>query len=111
VVWKSSFNKPLIISEFGCEALYGNHGPADVASSWSEEYQEQLYKDQLAMFKSIPMLQGVCPWILTDFRSPRRLHPVLQDGVTGMWNRKGLLSDKGYKKKAWYVMHDYYQTK
>jgi len=28
-----------------------------------------------------------------------------------MWNRKGLLSDKGFKKKAWYVMRDFYKKK
>lgn len=106
IVWKSLFEKPLIVSEFGGEALYGNHGPADVASSWSEEYQEQLYKDQVAMFKTIPFLRGTCPWILVDFLSPRRMLPYYQDG----FNRKGLLSDKGYKKKAWYVMKDFYSS-
>jgi beta-glucuronidase len=30
--------------------------------------------------------------------------PGKQDG----WNRKGLLSDKGQKKKAWSIIHDYY---
>lgn len=104
VEWVSDFNKPLIISEFGGEALYGNHGPADIASSWSEEFQERLFKDQVAMFKKIPFLRGCCPWILADFQSTRRLHPLYQNG----WNRKGLLSDKGNKKKAWFVMKEFY---
>lgn len=100
-------NKPVIISEFGGEALYGNaKEPKDAASSWSEEYQEQIYKDQIEMFKNAPNLAGICPWILCDFRSLSRLHPLYQKG----WNRKGLLSDKGEKKKAWYIMKDYYQT-
>ncbi len=103
--WKSLFNKPLIMSEFGGEALYGNHGSSDTASSWSEEFQEQVYKDQLAMLKKISFLRGMTPWILADFRSPGRLHPIYQQG----WNRKGLLSDKGLKKKAWFVVHDYYK--
>ena len=96
--------KPLIISEFGGEALYGQHGPADVASSWSEEYQEALYRDNLRMFENIPNLRGVSPWILFDFRSPFRFHPANQEG----WNRKGLVSDQGYRKKAWYLMKAYY---
>ncbi|WP_345951970.1 glycoside hydrolase family 2 TIM barrel-domain containing protein [Mucilaginibacter sp. PAMB04274] len=107
VIWKSNFNKPLIISEFGAEALYGNHGPADTASLWTEEYQEQLYKDNINMFNKTPFLAGVCPWILADFRSPSRMQAQFQQG----WNRKGLLSDKGFKKKAWYVMHKYYLQK
>ena len=93
------------MSEFGAEALYGNHGSFDTASSWSEEYQEQLYKDQLAMLKKIPFLRGTIPWVLVDFRSPGRRHPVYQQG----WNRKGLLSDQGLRKKAWYIVHDYYK--
>lgn len=107
VIWESKFNKPLIISEFGAEALYGQHGPVDNASLWSEEYQEQLYKDNIKMFKKISFLAGTCPWILIDFRTPYRMNLKYQDG----WNRKGLLSDKGKKKKAWYVMHQFYAEK
>jgi beta-glucuronidase len=105
VIWKTVFEKPLIISEFGGEALYGKHG-TDVAS-WGEEYQAQLYKDNINMFQNIPNLAGVCPWILADFRSPRRLHPINQDG----WNRKGLISDRGFKKQAWYVLKHFYEKK
>lgn len=106
--WKSKFNKPLIISEFGGEALYGNKKePKDAASSWSEDYQEGIYKDQLRMFQHIPFLVGTCPWILEDFRSPVRMNSVFQKG----WNRKGLLSDQGKKKKAWYVMQQFYRSK
>lgn len=103
--WRSPFNKPLVISEFGAEALYGNHGPSDTASSWSEEYQEQVYKDQVTMFKNMPFLRGTCAWLLADYRSPKRMHQAYQSG----WNRKGLLSDQGFKKKAWYVLADYYK--
>ncbi|MFN7117266.1 MAG: glycoside hydrolase family 2 protein [Saprospiraceae bacterium] len=103
--WTTPYNKPLIISEFGGEALYGNYGDKDVASSWSEEHQEQLYQRQISMFSNIPFLRGTTPWILTDFRSPRRQLPHLQDG----WNRKGLLSEQGQKKKAFFVMQNYYQ--
>jgi beta-glucuronidase len=104
IVWENPYNKPIIISEFGAEALYGNHGSKDTASSWSEEYQEQVYKDQITMLSNIPFLRGVSPWVLADFRSPTRNLPGLQDG----WNRKGLISDKGYKKKAWYIMQAWY---
>ena len=103
--WENPFHKPLIMSEFGGEALYGNHGAADTNSSWSEERQEQLYREQIAMLKHIPFLRGTCPWVLADFRSPGRLNPIYQQG----WNRKGLLSDKGLKKKAWFVVNDYYK--
>ena len=47
-------DKPLIISEFGGEALYGQSGDENVVSSWSEEYQARLYRDNIRMFDNIP---------------------------------------------------------
>lgn len=106
-VWEVDTDKPLIISEFGGEALYGQEGSRDVVSSWSEDYQARLYEDNIRMFDNIPNLAGVSPWILFDFRSPFRFHPTNQEG----WNRKGLVSDRGQRKKAWYIMRDYYNKK
>jgi beta-glucuronidase len=56
------------------------------------------------MLIKIPQLRGVSPWILCDFRSPRRLLPGIQDG----WNRKGVIGQNGTKKKAFYVLEDFY---
>lgn len=105
--WEVAKGQPLIISEFGGEALYGKTGDADVVSSWSEDYQATLYKSNLEMFKHIPNLRGTSPWVLFDFRSPFRFHPTNQEG----WNRKGLISDQGYRKKAWFLMKAYYDSK
>jgi beta-glucuronidase len=104
--WDVAKGKPLIVSEFGAEALYGKTGDADLVSSWSEDYQATLYRDNLEMFKHIPNLRGTSPWILFDFRSPFRFHPTNQEG----WNRKGLVSDQGYRKKAWFLMKEYYDS-
>lgn len=106
-VWDVNPDKPLIISEFGGEALYGQSGSEDIVSSWSEDYQARLYRDNIEMFNHIPNLAGVSPWILFDFRSPFRFHPANQEG----WNRKGLVSDRGQRKKAWYLMRDYYNSR
>jgi beta-glucuronidase len=101
-------NKPVFISEFGGEALYGSsYGPTDEAAFWKEEYQEKIYRDQIEMFNTVPNLSGVCAWLLFDYKSPVRMHPVYQKG----YNRKGLLSEKGEKKKAWYVLNAYYKQK
>ena len=56
------------------------------------------------MISQIPQFRGVSPWILYDFRSPKRLLPNIQDG----WNRKGLISQNGTKKKAFYVLRKFY---
>src|SRR5687768_8114390 len=107
--WKLAYtDKPVFISEFGGEALYGdNKGPTDEAAYWTEAYQEKIYIDQVEMFNTVPNLSGVCPWLLFDYRSSGRMHPVYQKG----YNRKGLLSEKGDKKKAWYVMKEYFNKK
>ena len=101
--WKSKYQKPLVMSEFGGDALFGHHG--DPLTRWTEEYQESIYQHQIAMLKKIPFLRGTSPWILTDFRSPRRPLPGIQD----YWNRKGLISDRGEKKKAFYVLQGWYR--
>jgi beta-glucuronidase len=101
--WKSKYQKPLVMSEFGGDALYGNHG--DALTRWTEEYQESIYQHQLGMLKRITFLRGTAPWILMDFRSPRRPLSKIQD----FWNRKGLISNRGEKKKAFYIMQRYYR--
>jgi beta-glucuronidase len=109
VKWNFGYpDKPVFISEFGAEALYGsNAGPTDEASGWTEEYQKQVYTDQIEMFKTIPNLCGISPWLLFDYKSLGRMNQVYQKG----YNRKGLLSEKGEKKKAWYIMNEYYKKR
>jgi beta-glucuronidase len=91
-----------VISEFGGGALQGFHG--DKLMRFSEEFQEDLYRQTLPMLQRIPQFRGVTPWILCDFRSPRRLLPNIQDG----WNRKGLIGENGIKKKAFSVLKAFY---
>lgn len=100
--WDIRFNKPVVISEFGGGALQGLHGT--IEERWTEEYQEYLYQQNLAMIEKIPNIRGTSPWILADFRSPKRLLPGIQDG----WNRKGLISDNGIKKRAFYTLKSFY---
>ena len=103
--FKVNYNKPVIITEFGADALGGLHADSD--TRWSEEYQDLLYKNQFKMLDAIPGLRGMTPWVLTDFRSPRRPHPYYQD----FWNRKGLISETGKKKQAFYTLKAYYDQK
>jgi len=102
--WISEYDKPLIMSEFGGDALFGYHG--DAATRWTEEYQQNLYEHQIGMLKRIPFLRGTTPWVLKDFRSPRRTLPHLQD----YFNRKGLVSEHGEKKEAFFVLQRFYKA-
>ena len=103
--WEIPYNKPVIVSEFGGGAKYGFHGEKN--QRWTEEFQENLYIENCAMLDKIEGLAGTTPWILKDFRSPRRLLTDVQD----YYNRKGLFSDKGEKKKAFYVLKEWYERK
>lgn len=101
--WETVYDKPLFFSETGAGALSGFH--ADTLTRWSEEYQEWYYREQVEMMKRMPdNFTGLSPWILVDFRSPRRNNPIYQEG----WNRKGLIGENGEKKKAFYVLKAYY---
>jgi len=102
IAWKTPYNKPVVLSEFGAGALAGYHG--DDETAWTEEYQANIYRHQVAMFQRIPFLQGTVAWILMDFRSPRRPVPHIQD----YFNRKGLYSIRGEKKQAFYILRDFY---
>lgn len=105
VRWVVPYDKPVLISEFGADALQGYHG--DRGTRFTEEYQADLYRQTLAMLEKIPQLRGMTPWILCDFRSPRRALPNIQDG----WNRKGLIGENGVRKQAFSVLRDYYGRK
>ncbi len=104
ISWKTIYNKPLVISETGADAAYGLHGGTN--ERFTEEYQENYFKHQLGMLNKIEFLRGISPWILADFRSPRRPLPTVQD----FWNRKGLISEHGEKKKAFYVVKSFYEN-
>jgi len=101
--WDIRYPKPVIMSEFGGDAKAGLHGDAKVR--WTEEFQANLYEHQFVMLNQIAQLRGMCPWVLMDFRSPRRLLPGIQDN----FNRKGLISDTGQKKQAFFLLQKAYR--
>ena len=91
------------MSEFGGDAKAGLHGSPN--DRWTEEYQANIFRHQLGMLNRIPQLRGMSPWILMDFRSPRRVLPGIQDN----FNRKGLISDQGEKKQAFFILQKAYK--
>jgi len=103
--WDIRYDKPVVISEFGAGALFGFHG--DSLTVWSEEHQAYVYDYTMKGLKNVPYLSGLTPWILADFRSPRRPLANIQD----FYNRKGLISSTGQKKAAFYVLQKYYRQR
>lgn len=105
VRFKNIFGKPIVISEFGAGAKYGNR--SEQALIWSEEYQAKVYEAQVSMLSNSEAVQGMSPWILKDFRSAMRN----LNGIQEIYNRKGLVSEKGEKKLAFKVLQDFYGKK
>ena len=105
VTWEINYDKPVFVSEFGGSAKQGYHG--DVNTIFTEEFQENLYRKSLGMIDKIDGFVGTSPWILADFRSPRRL----LDGIQDDYNRKGIYSNTGIKKKAFFVLKEFYDKK
>ena len=103
--WEVPSGKPLLFSEMGAGATAGLHQPGR-AGKFSEDYQAEYYRQTLAMLSRIPTFAGISPWILKDFRSPRRQRPEIQDG----WNRKGLVSETGERKLAFEVLAQWFQA-
>lgn len=106
IEWREPVDKPMVFSEFGAGALAGTRDPSADPHKFSEEYQAEYYRQTLKMAAKIPFLRGLSPWILKDFRSPRRQNPTYQQG----WNRKGLESETGVHKQAFDVLAAYYRS-
>lgn len=101
----SSPTKPVIITEFGADALAGHHGT--VTDKGTEECQAYIYERQMETLEKIDYIKGMTPWILYDFRCPRRTSYIQK-----YYNRKGLLSaDKKYRKMAFEVLQRFYKKK
>ena len=97
--------KPVVISETGADALAGQHG--DGGALFTEEYMAEVYRNQLAILDRYGYVRGIAPWILYDFRSPRR-----QNHYQRGFNRKGLIAaDKSRHKMAFYVLQAFYRRK
>ena len=98
----SNPDKPVIITEFGADALAGHHGT--ITDKGTEECQEAIYEKQVEILGSMEYIRGMTPWILYDFRCPRRTSAIQK-----YYNRKGLLNeDKTYRKPAFYVLQKFY---
>ncbi|GAB6090621.1 PhzF family phenazine biosynthesis isomerase [Spirochaeta dissipatitropha] len=96
-------DKPVFVCEFGGGALAGHRGSRD--DFFTEDRQQHIYETQLSILGSTPYVQGISPWILHDFRCPRRTNRY-QKG----YNRKGLLAeDKKTRKLAFFTLQDFYR--
>lgn len=99
----SSPTKPVVITETGAEGVLGEHAPQ--SGPFSENYMADVYRKQTEYLPKLNYVRGFTPWLLYDYRTERRQNPY-QKG----FNCKGLITaDKITRKKAFYVLRDFYQ--
>ncbi|MCL2242854.1 MAG: hypothetical protein FWC03_00100 [Treponema sp.] len=103
ILSNSNPGKPVLICEFGACARSGQRGTEH--DLFTEDKQKKLYEQQIAVFRKCKFIAGITPWILYDFRCPRRLHRY-QEG----YNRKGLIdADRKTRKLAFYTLQNFYK--
>lgn len=95
--------KPVIITEFGADAFAGLRGT--ITDKGTEDCQAYVYERQVELIAKTDYVRGMTPWILYDFRCPRRTSVNQR-----YYNTKGLLSaDKTHRKLAFYVLQKFYK--
>jgi len=76
-------DKPIIVSEFGADAIVGLH--SDPPQMWSEEYQMWLIKKYVENLSKREYVVGLHIWNFADFRTP-------QSPWRTILNRKGVFT-------------------
>ena len=91
-------NKPIGVSEYGCEALNW-HTSNPVQGDYTEEYQAYYHEELIKQLFSRPYIWATHVWNMFDFGADARA----EGGENGQ-NHKGLITmDRKYKKDAFYA--------
>ncbi len=91
-------NKPIGISEYGCEALDW-HTSTPTQGDYTEEYQSYYHEELIKQIAERPYLWATHVWNMFDFAADARA----EGGENGM-NHKGLVTfDRKYKKDSFYA--------
>jgi beta-glucuronidase len=88
-------HKPIIMSEFGCAAMFGCHDDENIL--WSEENQAKQISYCLTLFHAHPRIAGSFIWQFCDMRT------CLEAGINRArgFNNKGLLNEYRKPKLAY----------
>ncbi|MCA9890402.1 MAG: beta-galactosidase, partial [Anaerolineae bacterium] len=94
----AEFNKPLIMSEFGADAMAGMHSiPAQV---FTEDYQRDLIKMYLDVTAKHDFVIGMHIWNFADFQATQSISRV------GGMNLKGVFTRARQPKMAAYLLRE-----
>lgn len=95
-------HKPIIMSEFGCAAIYGDHTFTNIR--WTEEYQAEMLSKALTTFHNDPMVSGFYIWQYADMRT------CWEAGMTRArgFNNKGIVNEHRKPKSAYFAVKKLY---
>lgn len=99
--WKE-INKPLVLSEYGADAISGMHGIN--GEMFTEEFQAEYLKAMNEVLDKFDFVAGEHPWNFADFDTQEG--PMRAGG-----NHKGLFSRDRKPKMAAYVIRERWKTK
>lgn len=107
--WLDTFHamypdRPLGISEYGCEGIISYHNDDPKAGDYSEEYQALYHEHMAQIIEERPWLWATHIWNMFDFGCDARD----EGGVAGR-NNKGLVTlDRKVKKDIYYLYQAYW---
>ena len=97
-------DKALIVSEFGCEALYGYREPSGPA--WSEEKQVRFLTENINTYMDDPRVTGLFIWMFADARiSTERLGDWRPRGR----NNKGVVDEYRRPKLSYHAVKELFR--
>ena len=101
---RSNPDRPVVLTEFGGGALSGHRGTTE--DLFSEDRQREIYRRQIEAIRACSYVKGMTPWILFDFRCPRRTNRYQR-----FYNRKGLVdADHRTRKLAFETLRAFYES-
>ncbi|KAF6207277.1 hypothetical protein GE061_018518 [Apolygus lucorum] len=102
--WSDSYNKPVILTEYGAEALSGYHSLP--STMWTENYQIELFHEHFKAFDSLLQklsLSGEMVWNFADFKVP-------QEYFRAEYCNKGIFTRDRQPKSAAYTIKKRYEA-
>jgi beta-glucuronidase len=79
------FKKPVLVTEFGADAIPGTH--ADPPTLFSEEFQAEMIEKYLKVIGKKPYVSGAHVWNLNDFRTAQATHRPNGMNYKGVFTR------------------------
>lgn len=95
--FNKTYNIPVYVAEFGCDAIAGIH--TNPPQMFSEEYQAKMLKMQYEMMKEVPCCCGSHIWAFADFRVNQSQRRVVD-------NRKGIFTRTRDPKLSYNVVKE-----